>query len=117
MKELLRSFSAAWSGFRHAVGEQRNIRIHIGAALLVIVLGIYLDVAATDWALITLAIGLVLVAELFNTAIETVVDLIEPRLHPLAGKAKDIAAGAVLATALIAVVIAGFVFYKYLAAQ
>lgn len=116
MSEFFKSFSAAWNGIRNAVRGQRNMRIHVGAALLVITLGIYFDLTSADWSLITLAIGLVLITELLNTAVETVVDLVEPKHHPLAGKAKDIAAGAVLIAALTAVVMGVLIFYKYFAA-
>jgi diacylglycerol kinase len=116
MKKLLLGFPAAWNGIRKAMGG-RNIRIQLGAAMLVVALGVYADLSAGDWSLIALAIGLVLTAELANTAMETIVDLLSPRQHPLAEKAKDIAAGAVLAAAVTAVVIGVLVFSKYFWAQ
>lgn len=114
MKVLFDSFSAAWRGIRSALASQRNLKIHVGVSLLVISAGIYVDLNGSDWGLVALAIGLVLAAELMNTAVETLVDLVEPRRHPLAGKAKDIAAGAVLVAAIASVVIGFLVFYKYL---
>lgn len=114
MKKFLQSVSYAIQGIRTALVGQRHLRVHVGAALVVVAAGIGLDVSAGDWGLLIFAIGLVLTAELINTAVESLVDLIEPRKHPLAGKAKDIAAGAVLVSALSAVLIGLFVFYKYL---
>jgi diacylglycerol kinase (ATP) len=114
MKKFLQSVSYAIKGIRAAVAGQRHLRFHIAAALVVVAAGIGLDVTAEEWGLLILAIGLVLTAELVNTAVETLVDIIEPRQHPLAGKAKDIAAGAVLVAALTALLIGVFVFYKYL---
>lgn len=114
MKKFLESLSYAAQGLREALASQRHLRFHVGAALVVVAAGIGLEVTPGDWALLVLAIGLVLVTELINTAVETLVDLVEPRQHPVAGKAKDIAAGAVLVAAATAVVIGFIVFYKYL---
>ena len=111
---LLKSFIAAIHGIRQAVTAQRNIKIQIGAALLVIAVGIYVDLGPVDWCLVVLAIGMVLSSELMNSAVETLVDLVEPRQHPLAGRAKDIAAGSVLVAAIAAVVIGFLVFGKYI---
>ena len=110
----MKSFSAAFYGIRVSIAGERNLKIHIGVALLVVVFGISVDLSPGDWALVAIAIGLVLAAELMNTAVETLVNLVEPRHNPLAGKAKDIAAGAVLIAAITAVVIGLIVFYKYL---
>jgi len=114
MKKFLQSVSHAIRGLHVAMAGQRHLRFHIAAALVVVAAGIGLNVTAGEWGLLIIAIGLVITAELVNTAVETLVDLIEPRQHPLAGKAKDIAAGAVLVAALTAVLIGVFVFYKYL---
>lgn len=114
MKKFFESLSYAIRGLRGALVSQRHLRFHVGAALVVAAAGIGLEITPGDWGLLVLAIGLVLVAELVNTAIETLVDLVEPRQHPVAGKAKDIAAGAVLVAAATAVVIGIIVFYKYL---
>ncbi|MBL7851949.1 MAG: diacylglycerol kinase family protein [Cyclobacteriaceae bacterium] len=114
MKTFLQSVSYAIKGLRAALAGQRHIRFHVGAAMLVVAAGIALEVTAGDWVLLIFAIGLVLTTELVNSAIEAVVDLVEPRLHPLAGKAKDIAAGAVLVASVTALLIGLLVFYKYL---
>jgi diacylglycerol kinase (ATP) len=114
MKKFLQSVSFAIKGIRSAVAGQRHLRFHIAAALVVVAAGIGFDITAGEWGLLIFAIGLVFTTELVNTAVETMVDLLEPRQHPLAGKAKDIAAGAVLVAALTAVLIGAFVFYKYL---
>lgn len=114
MKKFIDSLSNALRGLRLALATQRHLRFHAGVTMVVVVAGIYLSITPAEWGLVVLAIGLVITSELVNTAIETVVDLIEPRQHPLAGKAKDIAAGAVFVAACTAVVIGVFVFYKYL---
>ena len=84
---------------------QPNTRIHLGILGVIVIAGLVLGLGLTEWALIALAAGLVFVAELLNTGIETVVDLASPDLHPLAKAAKDVAAGAVLVSALTAVAV------------
>ena len=78
------------------------MRIHVVLALVVVVLGIVLRFSLLAWAVVALAIGLVLATELLNTALEAVVDLISPQEHPLAKRAKDVAAASVLAASLAA---------------
>lgn len=84
---------------------QRNAWVHAAASLVVIVVGLWLGLSALEWALIILAIGIVWMAEFINTALEAVVDLASPKVHPLARVGKDVAAAAVLAGAGTAAVI------------
>ncbi len=116
MKHFIQSFVFAAKGIRQAISGQRNMKIHVAVAMAVAAAGIYYDIPTTEWCLVLLAIGLVITAELMNTSIESIVDLLEPRHHPMAGKVKDIAAGAVLVAALTAVGIGSLVFIKYLTA-
>lgn len=95
----------AFSGWLEALRSQENTRIHGAASLLVIGMGIWLGLDRQDWALIALSIGIVWTAELFNTAIEAVVDLISPAQHPLARVSKDVSAAAVLTAAATSVVL------------
>jgi diacylglycerol kinase len=104
MKFLI-SFRYAARGLWFTSRTQRNMRIQLGAAVLVIVAGLLLHISAIDFAILTLAISGVLVTEMFNTACELCVDLAQPNYHPLAGAAKDVAAGAVLLSAIMAVVV------------
>ncbi len=85
---------------RAAWRTQRNLRIHAGIAVVVVVAGIVLRFSAVSWAVVALAIGLVVAAELLNTALEAVVDLVSPQDHPLAERAKDVAAAGVLVASL-----------------
>jgi diacylglycerol kinase len=105
LSRRLRSFHCAFAGLGHVIRTQRNAQIHTAATAAVIALGVGLSLSARDWALIAAAIGAVWAAEIFNTAIEALVDLVSPGPHPLAGIAKDCAAAAVLITAITAVVI------------
>ena len=102
---FLTSFKYAFSGMWHVLRTQRNARIHLSLALVVIVLGLWLGLSRIEWAIIVLTIGLVLAAESFNTVAEAAVDLATAEYHPLAKIAKDVAAGAVLLMAITAVVV------------
>lgn len=104
---LLTSFRYAWAGLQYAFGTQRNFRIHTFVGVLAISLGIFLHIDRTQMALIGLTCALVLVLELINTALESVVDLtVKQTYHELAKIAKDCAAGAVLIGAIVAVFVA-----------
>lgn len=100
---LLASFRYAWEGIDHAFRTQRNFRIHTVISAAVGAAGLLLRVGGTEWAVLILTIGLVFLAELFNTALEAVVDHVAPEFHALAKIAKDCAAGAVFVAALAAV--------------
>jgi diacylglycerol kinase len=110
MQAFLRSFFFAGQGVWHAVRTQRNMRVHVAAAIAVVIAGAVLRIGAVQWACLALAIGIVLVAEMFNTVIEAMIDLQSPQQHPLAKIAKDGAAGAVLIASVAAVGVAIAVF-------
>jgi diacylglycerol kinase (ATP) len=103
------SFRDAARGIR-VLFEQHNARIHAVAALVVIGAGVALEVSRSDWLALAIAIGLVLTTEALNTGLELLADASVPDHHPLVGKAKDVAAGAVLLAALTAAAIAALVF-------
>jgi diacylglycerol kinase len=109
----LHSFGHAFRGLKLLLQTQPNARIHAVATVLVVAAGALLRIAPAEWALIVLAIACVWVAEALNTSIEFLVDLVSPEQHPLAAKAKDVAAGAVLAAAIGSAIIGGFVFGPY----
>ena len=99
---VVRSFGYAFAGLGYAVRTQRNVRIQLACAAIVVALGVWLDIGPRDWALLVSAVGLVIAAEVCNTALETVVNLVSPEYHPLAKTAKDAAAAAVLILAMTA---------------
>lgn len=110
MRRLVKSFGYALSGIAYTTKTQMNFRIHLAAVILVVLFGWYLKLSSADWLWIVLAIGLVLVAELLNTAIELLVDLVSPDFNIQAGRVKDVAAGAVIVAAIISVVIGAIIF-------
>lgn len=99
------SMNCAVEGILWAVKTQRHMRLHMVAALVLLVLGLVLRVSALEFIFLTLAAIFVLFAELFNTAIEVVVDMVSPEFHPLARTIKDVAAGAVLMASVGAVLL------------
>lgn len=109
-KKLINSFRYAIEGFISSFKTERNMKIHILAMIVVVILGFYFKLDIVEWCFITLAIALVIGAELFNTAIETIVDMVSPEKNPKAKLAKDISAAAVLALAIGAVVIGVIIF-------
>jgi undecaprenol kinase len=110
--KLIDSFRFAFEGIKSTFKTERNFRIHLVAAILVIVWAWILKIPTWDFALLLIVISLVLCAELLNTAIEAVIDLVSPEWHPLAKVAKDTAAGAVLVSAVFAVAVGLVILYK-----
>ncbi len=107
---LIMSFRYAWAGVSYAFTTQRNFRIHTAIASLAVSLGIFLHVTNTQMAIIVVTCAMVMVMELLNTALESVVDLtVKQTYHELAKIAKDCAAGAVLISAVAAVLVAAFI--------
>ncbi len=106
----VRSFRSALAGMRVLVGSQRNAWIHAAATIAVVALGLYLGLSSAQWALVTVAVASVWTAEAINTAFELLADAVAPELDSLIGKAKDVAAGAVLIAAVGAAAIGLLVF-------
>ena len=102
---LIEAFGHAFSGLFFALRTQRNMPIHLVIAAGVIGLGVWLGLSTTQWAVLALTIGSVLAAELLNSSLEVVVDMVSPDYHPLAKRAKDVAAGAVLLAAMVSVLV------------
>jgi diacylglycerol kinase (ATP) len=109
-RKRITSFKYAFNGIGYMFRTQGNSLIHLLATIFVIILGFIAHLNLLEWCLIVFAIGLVFMAELFNTAIEFLTDLVSPYYHEKAGKAKDIAAGAVLIAAIVSVAIGLMVF-------
>ena len=104
-RSRLRSIKHALGGWWYVIRTQQNAWIHALATVLVILVGLWLKVETRDWALLVLAIAMVWTAEFLNTALEVVVDLASPDLHPLAKVGKDVGAASVLIAALSSIII------------
>jgi undecaprenol kinase len=114
-RPFLAAFSDAADGLWHAFVAQPNFRIQLGVGIVAIVLAAVLHFDLVSWAILALAIGFVLAAELFNTCLEHVVDLIQPDTHPLARSAKHAGAAAVLVASIAAAVMGVIVYGQALA--
>jgi len=107
---LARSFGCALHGLAILVRTQANARVHLAATIFVVAASLACGLSRVEWCAIVAVVALVWVAEGLNTAIETLVDLISPEHRPLAGRAKDLAAGAVLCAALAAAIVGLLIF-------
>jgi diacylglycerol kinase (ATP) len=111
----LKSFACALQGMAFLVRTQANARLHLLAAIAVCTAGLLLGLARAEWLWVIVAIALVWSAEAFNTALEQLADALHPGQHPVIGRAKDVAAAAVLIAAMGAAVIGVLVFAPHLA--
>lgn len=107
------ALGCALAGIGYGLKTQRHLRFHLFAASVAVVFGFAAGFVVWQWMVLTLAIVMVVAAELLNTAIEAVVDLVSPERHPLAKVAKDTAAGAVLVLAVAALVVGLLLFTPY----
>jgi len=109
-KRLRGSFKYAFEGIVQTYKGEQNLKIHTFIAILVVVFGFFLKISLIEWFISLILIGLVLMSEFFNTAIEYVVDLASPKIHPLAKAAKDTASAGVLIMAIISAIVGGIIF-------
>ncbi|NDW12812.1 diacylglycerol kinase family protein [Bacteroides sp. 214] len=114
LKDRLRSFVYAWQGIIILIRNEHNAWIHLFAVITVTALGFIFSITATEWIAVILCFGLVLAAEAFNTAIEKFVDHVSTEHHPILGKVKDLAAGAVLICAIAAAIVGLIIFLPYI---
>ena len=110
MQSLPESFRHAWDGIIVCIRDGRNMKIHCFAAVMVTIFGFLLHISVTEWCICLTLFGLIMGLETVNTSVEAVVDLVTDEWRPLAKKAKDTAAGAVLAAAIMAAVIGCIIF-------
>lgn len=109
-KRLIDSFRYASFGIAEAYKGEQNLKIHTVIAVIVVMCGFLFKISYLEWLVCLILIGLVLMAEFFNTAIEYVVDLASPDIHPLAKLAKDTASAGVLMMAIISAIIGLIIF-------
>ena len=113
LKAGVNSFKYAINGVFTALAICRNLKIHYLASILAIVAGFHFEISSSEFAVVLLTISMVICLEMMNTAIERVVDLLTEKRHLLAMIAKDVAAGAVLISAVVALIIGWIIFWPY----
>ncbi|WP_162054164.1 diacylglycerol kinase family protein [Pontibacter pamirensis] len=107
------SFKFAFKGMTAVFRTEPNMHLHVLASIIVFVMAYRFEVTRMEWCLLIFCVGLVWMAEIFNTSIETLVNLVSPEYNILAGKTKDLAAGAVLMAAITAAIIGLVIFIPY----
>jgi len=113
IKRTLRTFKYSFQGLAYAYKNEQSMWIHAGASIITITIGFILGLTLTEWAIVLIALGVILASELINTAIEAAVDLCTLEIHPLAKIAKDCASAATFVLTICAVVVCLFVFVPY----
>ena len=111
-KNLIDSFNNAVHGIMYTLKNERNMKIHFVAAIFVLILSLFFKLSRIEFIILFFTVALVIICELFNTAIEVLVDIIVNVYHPKAKIVKDVAAGAVFVSALFSLVVAYFIFYE-----
>lgn len=111
MINFLRSFSFAFSGIMACCKNERNFRVQLLSAIIIISAGFFFNISSMEWTIILLCCGLVLSMEMINTAIEKLSNLLHPSIHPEVRIVKDVAAGAVLLCSIISLVVAVIIFF------
>lgn len=106
----IKSSNHAWRGIGILIKTSHNAWVGIFISLLAVYLGFILNISNTEWLFLLFAIGIVFIAEAFNTAIEIDMNLTSPEYHPYAKDTKDVAAGAVLLSAILSIIVALFIF-------
>lgn len=109
-KKLINSFKFAFKGIGSSLKSERNMKIHFTMMFLVIIAGMLFSISMWEWITCFILFGLVISLEMVNTAIEIVVDIVSPKYDVRAGRAKDIAAGAVLVNAIVAAIVGLLIF-------
>lgn len=110
IKSLVNSFGYAFQGIWSSFKSERNMKIHVFIMILVVLLGIFLHISVTEWMICVILFALVIGAELFNTSIEAVVDMISLEKSSQAKLAKDVSAGAVLVFAIASIIVGLIIF-------
>jgi len=110
LQKRIKSFGYAFKGIATLFKSEANAQIHVLALVVISLMGFWLGLSALEWCAILICMALVLCAEAMNTALEALTDLVSPDPHPLAGKAKDVAAGAVLLSVIFCGIVWGIIF-------
>lgn len=112
-KRLIKSFQYAIKGFIKTFKEEQNIRLQAIIGGVAIIMGVYFSISRLEWAFIIFVIGLVMLMELANSAVERIADVLKPRLNSYVKEIKDITAAAVMLASIVAVIIGLIIFWPY----
>ena len=113
IKRTLRTFKYSWQGLAYAYKNEQSMWVHAIGSAITIILGIIFHLSLTEWAIVFIALGVILASELINTAIEAAVDLCTLEIHPLAKIAKDCGSAATFVLTIVSVIICLMVFVPH----
>ncbi|MEA1963297.1 MAG: diacylglycerol kinase family protein, partial [Patescibacteria group bacterium] len=113
-KRLIKSFKYAFKGLRKTFKEEQNLKIQAIAACAVLVFAVYFNITRTEWMFLIFVIGLVILMEIANSAVERVTDVLKPRIHDYVKEIKDITAAGVMVASFIALIIGAIIFLPYI---
>jgi diacylglycerol kinase len=114
IKRLVKSFQYAIRGLVKTVREEQNLQIQGFVALIAIIFGIYFRIDRLEWALLIFVIGLVILMEIANSAVERITDVLKPRINSYVKEIKDIMAAAVMLASIVAVIVGIIIFWPYI---
>jgi diacylglycerol kinase len=114
LSRLIKSFQYAIRGLFKVIREEQNLRVQVIAGILVLILAIYFSVTLVEFSILLIVIGLVLLMEIVNSAIERVTDVLKPRIHTYVKEVKDIMAAAVMLASALAVIVGVVIFWPYI---
>lgn len=114
IKRLLKSFSYAFRGLVKTFKEEQNLKVQTLAGLTAIILGWFFGIDRLEWCLLVFVIGLVILMEVANSAVERITDVLKPRINTYVKEIKDIMAAAVMLSSLMAIIIGAIIFWPYL---
>ena len=110
LSQRVKSFTYAFNGLKILLKEEHNARLHLLAAIIVMIVGVVLEVSTMEWIALVFAIGLVITTEILNSSIENIADFISPAKHEKIKKIKDLAAAGVLISAVTALIVGLIIF-------
>ena len=114
LTRLAKSFTYAFRGLIKAFYEEQNLRLQTIIGIIILIIGFFLQIKPLEWCFVIIAIFLVILMEMLNSAVERVVDVLKPRIHEYVKEIKDIMAGAVLLSSILAITIGLIIFLPYL---
>ena len=114
IKRLAKSFKYAFQGLVKTFREEQNLKLQTGIALLAVILAIFFRISRLEWCFLVFTIGLVILMEIANSAVERITDVLKPRINSYVKEIKDIMAAAVMLSSIVAIIIGLIIFFPYI---
>ncbi|MFH0891740.1 MAG: diacylglycerol kinase family protein [Candidatus Falkowbacteria bacterium] len=114
IKRLAKSFKYAFQGLVKTFKEEQNLKLQTGIALLAVILAVFFGISRLEWCFLVFTIGLVILMEIANSAVERITDVLKPRINSYVKEIKDIMAAAVMLSSMVAIIIGLIIFFPYI---